>query len=100
MRTTIHLAAIAILAAGIGGAAFAADRDHRQEHAKAGDARTGSDADAGMQAVPHSAGPQDRAQGWRYFSDPQARRAVVISPQGDYYLSVGQGLRWVAGTPA
>ena len=49
-----------------------------------------------MQAVPNNAGPQERAHGWRYFSDPQARRAVVISPQGDYYLSRGKGLRWVA----
>jgi hypothetical protein len=24
---------------------------------------------------------------------------VVISPEGDYYLSRGKGLRWVAGTP-
>jgi len=39
----------------------------------------------------------ERGHGWRYFSDPEARRAVVISPEGDYYLSRrGKGLRWVA----
>jgi len=25
---------------------------------------------------------------------------VVISPEGDYYLSRGKGLHWVAGMPA
>ena len=39
-----------------------------------------------------------RAHGWRYFSDPATDRSVVISPQGDYYLNRGSGLRWVAGT--
>ena len=52
-----------------------------------------------MQPVAHNAGPGERAHGWRYFSDPATYRAVVISPDGDYYLSRGKGLRWVAGTP-
>lgn len=52
--------------------------------------------DHGMKAVPHSASPEAPGHGWRYFSDPTTRRAVVISPQGDYYYSRGQGLRWVA----
>lgn len=56
--------------------------------------------DHGMQVVANHAAEGARAHGWRYFSDPQARRAVVISPQGDYYLSRGKGLRWVAGTPS
>lgn len=102
MRTTVHLAAIAVLAAAIGTPALAADRDrdHSQERLPRAETRSGNGADQGMQAVPNNAGSQDRAQGWRYFSDPQARRAVVISPQGDYYLSLGKGLRWVAGTQA
>lgn len=53
--------------------------------------------DYGMQPVSNPAGADERAHGWRYFSDPATYRAVVISPQGDYYLSLGQGLRWVAG---
>ncbi len=53
--------------------------------------------DHGMQPVSNLARSGARAHGWRYFSDPATYRAVVISPQGDYYLSGGQGLRWVAG---
>lgn len=34
--------------------------------------------------------------GWQYFFDSIAPRAVVISPDGHYYLSQGDGLRWVA----
>lgn len=34
--------------------------------------------------------------GWQYYHDPIALRAVVISPDGHYYLSQGEGLHWVA----
>lgn len=54
--------------------------------------------DYAMQPVANNAAPGENAWGWRYFSDPQAYRAVVISPAGDYYLSQGSGLRWIAGT--
>ena len=54
------------------------------------------DGDALQAVVPHSAAPEAPGYGWRYFSDPATRRAVVISPQGDYYYSRGKGLRWVA----
>ena len=53
--------------------------------------------DQGMQPVSNASNTGARAHGWRYFSDPASHRAVVISPQGDYYLSRGWGLRWVAG---
>lgn len=60
-------------------------------------ARPASDGfDHGMQPVRHDATPQERAHGWRYYSDPSTQRAVVISPQGDYYYSRGKGLHWVA----
>ena len=50
-----------------------------------------------MQVVTNSASPDATGHGWRYFSDPATRRAVVISPQGDYYYSSrGKGLHWVA----
>ena len=52
--------------------------------------------DHALQPVPNAAAAGQRAHGWRYFSDPQSHRAVVISPQGDYYLSQGRGLHWVA----
>lgn len=92
MKSTALIAAIAILAASASTALLAADpQDGRA-------VRTRSDNHA-MQVVQNNAAEGNRAHGWRYFSDPQARRAVVISPQGDYYLSRGKGLRWVAGTP-
>ena len=50
-----------------------------------------------MVPVSNPATARDRAHGWRYFSDPATDRSVVISPQGDYYLNRGNGLRWVAG---
>ena len=52
--------------------------------------------DHGMQVIRYDAVPHTPSYGWRYFSDPTARRAVAISPQGDYYYSCGKGLHWVA----
>lgn len=52
--------------------------------------------DRGMKQVPIAAGPGEPGHGWRYFVDAAARRAVVISPQGDYYHSRGKGLYRVA----
>ncbi|MGE4331284.1 hypothetical protein [Diaphorobacter sp.] len=98
MRTHITLTAIAMLVAALGAPALAGDRDHRQErnHARERAMRCADNAGQGMQVVPNDAGAQERAHGWQYFSDPAACRAVVISPQGDYYFSQGRGLRWVA----
>jgi hypothetical protein len=52
--------------------------------------------DHGMQTVLTTAGPGQPGEGWLYFSHPAADRAVVISPQGEYYFSQGEGLRLVA----
>lgn len=52
--------------------------------------------DYDMQVIEHDTAPHAPAYGWRYFSDQKARRAVAISPQGDYYYSCGKGLHWVA----
>lgn len=49
-----------------------------------------------MQTIANDAQTGQRGHGWQYFSDHKAQRAVVISPQGDYYFSQGKGLRWVA----
>ena len=54
--------------------------------------------DDGMQVVPTTASPGQAGHGWQYFSDPAAHRAVVISPQGAYFLSRGKGMRLVALT--
>ena len=54
--------------------------------------------DRGMKEVPAQAGPGEPGHGWRYFADTEARRAVVISPQGEYFHSSGKGLHLVSVT--
>ena len=90
---------IALLAVAIGTPALAAGQQHSppperlpaaQQHSTKGFL------DQGMQVVPHGAAAGALGHGWRYFSDPAARHAVVISPQEDYYYSRGKGLHWVA----
>ena len=100
MRTTTLLATMAVLAAAISAPVLAGDRERQPERPHRSDARPAASDDRGMQAVAHHAAPNEPGHGWQYFTDPAARRAVVISPQGDYYLSQGRGLRWVAGRPA
>jgi hypothetical protein len=72
--------------------------DRRRDHERAAHARRDGGFDHGMQTVPTSAGPGEPGHGWRYFSDPAAARAVVISPQGEYYYRRGKGLGVVAVT--
>ena len=50
-----------------------------------------------LQLVPNSSEPEQAAFGWQYFSDPRAAHAVVISPVGEYYLSLGNGPRQITG---
>ena len=72
---------------------------HHEARQAAGSGRALHGFDHGMQAVPTTAGAGQAGDGWRYFSDPRAHRAVVISPQGEYFLSRGKGMRLVAVTP-
>ena len=51
----------------------------------------------GMRPVPNSAGPGQPGDGWNYYSDVAARRAVVISPGGDFYFNKGKGLKQITG---
>ena len=75
-------------------------RDRKQEtqpdRRNVTDKRTKDGVDLGFQEVRHSASVNTPGNGWRYFTDAAARRAVVISPQGDYYYSRGKGLYWIA----
>lgn len=106
MKSTSLLALLAMLAAAISTPLMAGDHKHapqcdcqydRQcDRQPATDMRAKDGFDIGMQAVPHGASADTPGYGWRYFADPDARRAVVISPQGDYYYSYGKGLRWIA----
>ncbi|MEP7281829.1 MAG: hypothetical protein ABI696_07600 [Rubrivivax sp.] len=54
-------------------------------------------ADPVLQAVPNGSLPDQASYGWQYFSDPRAARAVVISPSGEYFLSLGDGPRQITG---
>ena len=98
MKPTPLLATIALLAAAISTPLLAADREHKPQHARqhAADKRAADWFDHSMNAVRHDAAPDAPGYGWRYFTDPTSRRAVVISPQGDYYYSRGKGPHWIA----
>ena len=76
----------------------ARQRDERADREPTKRQRPNDGFDHGMQAVPNHAGPGQPGDGWLYFSHPAAHRAVVISPQGAYYLSQGKGLRLVSLT--
>lgn len=98
MKSTTLVASLAILAATVSTPAAAHDRkqDAQQDRQRVTDKRSKDGFDQGFQEVRHSASQNTPGNGWRYFTDPAGRRAVVISPQGDYYYSHGQGLQWVA----
>ena len=98
MKSTAPVVFLAILAAAISSPLVARERkDDSQQHRKsATDTRTKPGVDLGFQEVLHSAPPSAPGNGWRYFTNPAGRRAVVISPQGDYYYSRGNGLHWIA----
>ena len=96
MKPITYITAIAILTACIGTPSLAGDRPQEQGTQKTTKMRPASGYDHGMQVVANNAAPNTPGYGWRYFSDPVTRRAVVISPQGDYYYSRGKGLQWIA----
>jgi hypothetical protein len=48
-----------------------------------------------MQAVATATKAGEPGHGWQYFTDSRRKRAVVISPSGDYYYSHGEGLEIV-----
>ncbi len=98
MQPTALLASIALMAAAISTPLLAGDREHdpQRNNKHATEKRSVKGFDHGMQAVPNDAAAEAPGHGWRYFTDPAAFRAVVISPQGDYYYSRGKGLRWIA----
>lgn len=79
--------ALGVAAATISLAAHAGDhRKASKEHRRAA---------SGMQVVAVSPKPGESGHGWQYFSDSRQARAVVISPNGDYYYSRGHGLQLV-----
>ncbi len=102
MNKRLFLASVGLLALAATTSSLATAGEHPRQHDERHPARSGRAVhgfDHGMQAVPTTAGAGQAGDGWRYFSDPRAHRAVVISPQGEYFLSRGKGLRLVAVTP-
>ncbi len=101
MKSPIFLASLGILAAAISTPLVACDHEQgaQRERRHVTDKRTVDGFDHGMQEVRHGASPDTPGNGWRYFTDPATRRAVVISPRGDYYYSRGKGLNWIAAEP-
>ena len=100
MQPSRLLASLALGAAALGTALLASGCAHGPQHGRPSAALQHAAPSAGpqdaMHVVPHGATASAPGHGWRYFSNPAARRAVVISPQQDYYYSRGDGLHWVA----
>lgn len=96
MKSITFITAITLVAASISTPTMAGDREQAPDQQKTTKTRSVSGYDHGMQVVANNAAPNTPGYGWRYFSDPVTRRAVVISPQGDYYYSRGKGLQWIA----
>lgn len=70
-------------------AAMVAVSSHASDHHR--ESKDHRHATAGMQAISVLPKIGEPGHGWRYFSDPHKARAVVISPNGDYYHSRGEG---------
>jgi hypothetical protein len=87
MKPSNRVAALCIAAAAASASSYA--KDHREERS---DERHQA---SQLQVVPVSAKAGEPGYGWRYFSDVREGRAAVISPDGDYYYSHGQGLELV-----
>lgn len=104
MQLPTFLVSLALLATAIGTPVLAGGSEHGPQHERPSAARQRAAKNLAqepartqeMQVVPHDAAANAPGHGWRYFTNPAARRAVVISPQEDYYYSRGDGLRWVA----
>ena len=99
--STFITCTLALAALGASPLLLAKDRAHGHAHQRQTAMQMPSEGgfDHGMQPVLHAANVGEPGHGWQYFSDPAHARAVVISPDGQYYLSRGKGLRWVAGAP-
>lgn len=74
-------------------AATASFSSYAGDHRKA--SRDTRHAESAMQLVAVDARAGEPGHGWQYFSDVRRHRAVVISPDGDYYYSRGKGLELV-----
>jgi len=76
-------------------------RDDRREHRDDRRLRSrdghGYRANPALLPVVTGSLPDQAAYGWQYFTDPRAAHAVVISPRGEYYVSLGGGLRQITG---
>ncbi len=111
MTSNLMFTAIAAAAVLAGGSALAGqDRapidqtsqravqdDHRAERKHHDRDRQEARVSSALQVVPNASLPDQPSYGWQYFSDQQAKVAVVISPTGEYFLSRGDGPRQITG---
>ena len=110
MNSTMFHSSIAILALVASTSAFAGERAKHSKDPAApltsqpaqGQRSSASSGPAGnvyggMTPVTNNAHLGQPGDGWKYFSDIAARRAVVISPEGDYFFSKGKGLKQITG---
>ncbi len=111
MTSNLMFSAIAAAAVLAGGSALAGqDRapidqtsqravqdDHRAERKHHDRDRQEARVSSALQVVPNASLPDQPSYGWQYFSDQQAKVAVVISPTGEYFLSRGDGPRQITG---
>ena len=95
MRFATTLIYAGLLATLLGGSALAGDHFDRTDRDASSAERMAAE-NAPWQAIDNPAEEGMPAHGWQYFYNPQAPRAVVISPDDHYYLSRGKGLHWVA----
>ena len=74
------------------------DRDERcSERRHQPRDRYGARANPVLRTVPNGSLPDQASYGWQYFSNARAAHAVVISPAGEYFLSLGDGPRQITG---
>lgn len=74
-------------------AAMMSMSSHADDHRKK--SRSHHRAHSGMRTVVTRTKSGQPGHGWRYFADAREGRAVVISPDGDYFYSEGNGLALV-----
>ncbi len=99
MISTHSLKTIAIATAFASAAAVAQSAQTQPDQAATRAARNSQElrSDAVLKSVSNGSLRRQAAYGWQYFSDPRAAHAVVISPSGEYFLSLGDGPRQITG---
>lgn len=100
MTSTYILTTIAALVAAIASTAAVARPDQALPGANAAHISKNLRANPVLREVPNRSLPTQAGYGWKYFTDPRAAHAVMISSSGEYFLSLGRGpnqITWLEG---